>query len=384
MKKRIVCLVWTLAVLVFAQELPNNIILMIGDGMGVSQVTAGRIVKGELAMERLETIGLMTTHSADELVTDSAAAVTAMATGTKTRNKALSVSPDGQPLKTVAEFAREQGQAVGLVAACSLTHATPAGFAAHVPSRYMQQQIAEQIVAADFQVLFGGGRAWFLPKPETGAPMQTEADQSSAGYGKQETSVGERTDGKNLLRELRRTMPVAETAEEFDALEDTDSAAALLWTLHPPPAAQRSVSLAEQTIKALEILSRDEDGFFLMVEGSQIDWAGHDRNRQWLLEEMVDFDNAVAAAADFIAVHPDTLLVVTSDHECGGFALHNGSVEERRLDDAGFTRGQHTGTLVPLFASGPGAEIFGGVIDNTDLGRILIDYVNRRPALSAP
>lgn len=384
MKKKAFFAVWAFAAVLFAQDAPKNIILMIGDGMGVSQVTAGRIVKGELAMERLKTIGLMTTHSADALVTDSAAAVTAMATGRKTRNQSLSVSPEGEPLKTVAEYARDQDKAVGLVAACSLTHATPAGFAAHVSSRYMQQEIAEQIVAADFQVLFGGGRAWFLPEPENEVAEQPSADQPAAEYGKFETSAGKRTDGKNLLNELRRQMPVAETPDAFYELGDTDRAAALLWTLHPPPASHRSVSLAEQTVAALEILARDQDGFFLMVEGSQIDWAGHDRNRQWLLEEMVDFDNAVAAAADFISIHPDTLLIVTSDHECGGFALHDGRIEKRTLDAAGFTRGQHTGTMVPVFSSGPGSARFCGIMDNTEMGRILIDFVNGKPASTTP
>lgn len=380
MKKAVFLLILVFAAGLCAQEIPKNIILMIGDGMGVSQVTAGRIAKGSLAMEQLDTIGLMTTHSINKLVTDSAAAATAMATGTKTRNGALGVDVNNQPLETVAEIARDEGKAVGLVAACSLTHATPAGFAVHVPSRNMDERIAEQIVAAEFNVLFGGGRAWFMPKPEGTNDLTEPMDKSPAGYGKLETSAGERTDGKDLLKELRKQMPVAETPEEFEKLGQTDRAAALLWTLHPPPANQRTVSLARQTAKALEILARDEDGFFLMVEGSQIDWAGHKRDKDWTIEETVDFDDAVQEAVAFASEHPDTLLIVTADHECGGFAIHNGSIEERTVDAAGFTWGNHTGTMVPVFSAGPGAQVFGRIFDNTDLGRILIAYAQGKTA----
>lgn len=373
MKKTILVLIFSLAVGLFAQDVPKNIILLIGDGMGLSQVTAGRIVEGELAMEQLDHVALMTTHSANALVTDSAAAVTAMATGTKTRNGALGVDVNNQPLETAAEAARNNDKAVGLVASCSLTHATPAGFAVHVRSRNMDQEIASQIADADFDVLFGGGRAWFIPKPgaEEG---EGQMDKSPAGYGKLETSNGERLDGQDLLKKLRKKMPVAETAEEFYTLGKTDRAAALLWSLHPPAAPDRSVSLAELTDKALEILSRDAEGFFLMVEGSQIDWAGHKNDGKWLIEEVVDFDKAVRAAVEFAEKHPDTLVIVTADHETGGFAVHNGSIEERTVNATGFTWGNHTGTMVPLFAGGPGAETFHGIIDNTDLGRILIDY----------
>jgi alkaline phosphatase len=378
MKRILFLAVWIVAASLFAQDIPKNIILMIGDGMGVSQVTAGRVAKGELAMEQLDTVGLMTTHSLNKIVTDSAAAATAMGTGTKTRNGALGVDINNQPLETVAEIARDEGKAVGLVASCSITHATPAGFAVHVPSRNMDERIAEQIVEAEFDVLFAGGRAWFQPKSESGAA--DAMDKSPAGYGKMKESSGERTDGKDLLEELRKQMPVAETAEEFYKLGKTDRAAALLYSLHPPPAAQQSVSLADQTEKALEILFRDEDGFFLMVEGSQIDWAGHKNDGKWLVEEVVAFDDAVAVAAQFARENPDTLLIVTADHETGGFALHDGSIEEKAVYATGFSWGKHTGSMVPVFASGPGSTALGGVIDNTDLGRILKNYAGGNAA----
>lgn len=377
MKRMIFCLVVIFSSAVFAKDLPKNIILMIGDGMGVSQVTAGRITKGELAMEKLAVAGLMTTHPVGALVTDSAAAATAMATGTKTRNGALGVDPNNRMLESSAEVARDHGKAVGLVSSCSLTHATPAGFAVHVPNRNMDLEIARQLVEADFDVLFGGGRAWFQPKPED--ETELEMDKSPAGYGKMKLSAGERTDGVDLLEELRKKMPVAETADEFYKLGKTDRAAAMLYSLHPPPAVEQSVSLAELTAKAIEILSRDEDGFFLMVEGSQIDWAGHANNGKWLVEEVVSFDDAVAVAELFARENPDTLLIVTADHETGGFAVHNGSIDEKKVYTTGFTWGNHAGSMVPLFADGPGAAAFGGVIDNTDLGNTLKAYAAGKP-----
>lgn len=354
MKKIILFAVLSCSASLFAQEIPKNVILMIGDGMGVSQLTAGRIATGGLEIERLnDAAALVTTFSASSLVTDSAAAGTAMATGYKTINKALSVDADGNPLKTVAETAKEKDKAVGLVSNCSLTHATPASFAVHVTSRKMDEEIARQMTDVDVDVLFGGGRAWFLPQSGGGA----------------------RTDGTNLLKILKGRMPVAETAEEFDALGASSRAAALLYPKHPPHAPDREVALEELTAKALEILFQNTNGFFLMVEGSQIDWAGHNTNASWLVEEMVDFDDAVGVVADFAESRSDTLVVVTADHETGGFTVHGGSLEERTVTDARFTAGIHSAAMVPLFAEGPGADAFGGIMDNTDIGQILMRYV---------
>jgi alkaline phosphatase len=376
MKMRILALWLAFAVSLRAEDAPKNMILMIGDGMGVSQVTAAKIVKGSLNMERLTTGGLMTTFSANSLVTDSAAGGTALATGYKTNNGMLSMTPDGKPLKTVAEYAKELGRSVGLVVTCSLTHATPAAFAAHVPSRKMDESIAGQIAHSGFDVLFGGGRAWFVPAPTKALPEKRE--KTPTGYGKNESSVGQRTDGRNLLEELRKKMPVAETPDEFRKLDQTDSAAALLYSLHPPAVSERSVSLAELTEKALQILSRDPDGFFLMIEGSQIDWAGHRNDKDWLADEMVDFDDAIGTVMNFAEQHPGTLVVVTADHETGGFAIHNGSLEQKRVDIAGFTRDGHTAAMVPVFAYGPGSEAFGGIVDITDVGQALIRFVSAK------
>ena len=340
-------------------DVPANIVFLIGDGMGVGQVTAAKIEYGSLHMERLPVGGLLTTFASNRLVTDSAASGTAFATGHKTYNGAISVSPDKEPLKTVLEYAEEQGMATGLVTTCSITHATPAVFAAHVDSRQNEKEIARQIVSSGVDVLFGGGWSFFLPDSEPG---------------------GARTDGLNLLDDLRERMPVALTVAEFRDLPDTDAAAALFYPGHPPTVASREPSLAEMTDKALEILSRDEDGFFVMIEGSQIDWAGHENDHDWLMDEMVDFDEAVGVVMDFAEADGRTLVIVTADHETGAYSVLDGSLERHQVTRPDFGSGDHSAAMVPILAYGPGSAAFGGMQDNTDLGRTLIGYVSRGSA----
>jgi alkaline phosphatase len=342
-----------------AEEVPANIVLLIGDGMGVGQVTAARIEFGSLHMERLPVGGLLTTFASNRLVTDSAASGTAFATGYKTYNGAISVSPDKEPLKTVLEYAEERGLATGLVATCSITHATPAVFAAHVDSRQNEKEIARQMTASGVDVLFGGGWSYFLPSSEPG---------------------GVRTDGLNLLDELRERMPVVLTVTEFRDLPDTDAATALFYPGHPPTVTSREPSLAEMTGRALEILSRDEDGFFVMIEGSQIDWAGHENDHDWLMDEMADFDEAVGVVMDFAETDGRTLVIVTADHETGAYSVLDGSLERNLVTRPDFGSGDHSATMVPVLAYGPGSVAFGGMQDNTDLGRRLIGYVTRGSA----
>ncbi len=336
--------------------LPRNIILMIGDGMGVSQVTAAKIELGTLGMERLPVGGFVTTFSSNRLVTDSAASGTALATGHKSYNGAISVSPDRKPLKTVLEYAEDRGMATGLVVTCSVTHATPAVFAAHVDDRQKDEEIALQMSASGVDVLFGGGRSFFLPSTEPG---------------------GVRKDGRNLLDELRRLMPVALTVEEFRDLPETNAATALFYSGHPPTVASREPSLAEMTERAIGVLSRDKDGFFVMIEGSQIDWAGHENEHEWLMGEMADFDAAVGVAMDFAARDGHTLVIVTADHETGAYAVLDGSLERREVTRPHFGSGDHSASMVPVLAYGPGSTALGGILDNTDIGNLMIDYVRK-------
>jgi alkaline phosphatase len=336
---------------------PTNVILMIGDGMGVSHVTAAKIVGGGLNMERFPVGGFVTTHSHGSLVTDSGAGGTALATGEKTYNGAISVSNSHERLATVLEHAEGRGMATGLVVTCSVTHATPAVFAAHVGDRSMDCAIARQMTESGVDVLFGGGRSYFLPKEQSGA----------------------RDDGLDLLEALRRRMPVALSPSEFRALGEVDAAAALLSSEHPPPVDVRDPPLSELTAKALEILSRDPDGFFLMVEGSQIDWAGHENDHDWLVAETLDFDRAVGVVMDFAEKNGRTLVVVTADHETGGYAVLDGSIDRKVVSRSNFGTDNHSAAMVPLLAYGPGSESLGGILDNTEVGRALIGFVEGGP-----
>ncbi|AKJ65055.1 alkaline phosphatase [Kiritimatiella glycovorans] len=324
-----------------AAQAPRNVILMIGDGMGVAQLTAGKIAAGELEMERIRTLGLMTTHSANALVTDSAAAGTALATGHKTDNGVLAQTPDGKPLRTVLEAAEERGLKTGLVTSCSLTHATPAAFGAHVPDRDRDVRIAEQVAACGVDVLFGGGAKFFRAHFE-----------SMRGEG----------------------FTIVTTEEAWNVMGAPARAAAFLAEKHPPRITEGRVPLEELTRRALLILEESGPGFFLMVEASQIDWGGHANDTEFILSEMLDFDRAVGACLDFAESEGDTLVLVTSDHECGGMAVHDGSVEDRTVTECGYTTGYHTAVMVPLFAFGPGSEAFRGVLDNTEVGARLLEW----------
>ena len=335
---------------------PRNIILLIGDGMGVAHLTFSHLATGGLNAERMPVGGLIKTFPFGGMVTDSAASGTAMATGYKTRNGVISMSPEGDSLRTVLEYAEERGMVTGLVATSSITHATPAVFAAHVPDRGMETEIARQMAESGVDVLIGGGWSFFVPHDVAGS---------------------RRTDDLDLIEELKKRMAVVRSVEELMKLDAATAAAAFLAPRECPPAEERDYSLADLAARAIEILAGGSEGFFLMIEGSQIDWAAHDNDDDGILHEMKDFDGAVGAALDFAGKDGATLVIMTSDHETGGFALHESSMHSSRMVEPAFTCDDHTMEMVPIFAYGPGAEAFGGIHDNTFIGAMLIEYVRK-------
>ncbi|MBN3036515.1 MAG: alkaline phosphatase [Bacteroidales bacterium] len=326
-----------------AQELPSkpkNIILMIGDGMGLAQITAAMTVNGNnLQMERFTQIGLQKTHSSDNYVTDSGASGTAMATGEKTYNGAIGVDTAGNPLPTILEYAEKHGKATGLVTTCAITHATPAAFIAHVPNRSSYEDIAADFLKTDIDVFIGGGLKHFR----------------------------QRADGKDLTLELEESgyRVVYEKGELIDVT--SGKLAGLLYDVHPPKYSEgRGDILLHASMKAIGILNMDPDGFFLMIEGSQIDWGGHDNDINYIVDETIDFDRVVGQVLDFAEKNGETLVIVTADHECGGLGLNGGDMSGKTVD-AGFTGDQHTAVMVPVFASGPGSEVFRGIYENTGI-----------------
>ncbi len=317
----------------------KNIIFLIGDGMGVAQVHAAiEHADEKLAMEIAEYVGLSKTNSLTHKITDSAAGGTALATGTKTANGVIGQDTTGNVLKTVLEYAEDYGLSTGLVSTSSITHATPASFIAHEESRNNYEAIAADFLDTEIEVFIGGGWNHFAS----------------------------REDGQNLVELLEeKGYSVVRTIEEVEASQ-ADKLAGLLDEGHLPPAAEgRGDMLPLATGKALDILSRNEDGFFLMVEGSQIDWGGHANDIDYVVSETIDFDNAVRVAVDFAKNNPRTLVVVTSDHETGGLNLL--SMEgDYHFTAPDFATGGHSAVMVPVFSYGEGAEHFSGIMDNTD------------------
>jgi alkaline phosphatase len=330
-------------------EGPFGMILMIGDGAGLGYWSAARFQSRDLSIQRFPVVGLVDTRSADSWITDSAAGATAYAAGVRTFNGAIGLGPDSLAVRTVLELAESKSWSTGLVATSTITHATPASFAAHVPSRNMHWAIADQMAKAGVDVMLGGGRKFFDPV--------------------------ERPDSADLLAELARDATLVEGDAEFEALDldDVDRLVGFFAEENPGSALERRPSLPEMTRAALDLLDDDDDGFFLMVEGSQIDWRGHENAPvQAVLAEVADFDHAIRTALRFQEQRPNTLIVVTADHETGGLALHADSTGRF---GAHYTTDGHTATMIPLFARGPGAERFGGVHDIDEVGRLLLQLV---------
>ncbi len=323
----------------------KNVIFMIGDGMGLAQVSAALIDRdyAPMAMERAQYIGLCKTYSSNNKVTDSAAAGTALATGVKTYNSAIGVDPDKNPVKTTLEKASESGLATGLVVTCYLAQATPAAFTAHQAARSSLFGIAAEQTRSNVDVMIGGGMLHFY-SPE---------------------------DSVDLISELKaRHYTVAETMEQVMAFDRGKLAAILAPSDLPTMREGRGDYLPRATGKALEILSKNsKKGFFIMVEGSQIDHQCHAGSAAGCIAETIDFDNAVRVAFDFADRNPGTLVVVTADHETGGLTIPAG--KNAKGVEYKFSSGGHTGTLVPVYAYGAGAEHFKGVYDNTDIPKIM-------------
>jgi alkaline phosphatase len=290
----------------------KNIILMIGDGMGPSHFGAGwlysnRVLGKELRMVEVMKSGrtaYVVNDTADAIVTESAAAAGQIATGVKMTARALSMAADGKtPVRTILEIAKERGVATGLVTTSGITDATPAAFAAHVPHRSDEASVAAQELQAGVDVLLGGRKQFFLP----------------------EAAGGKRKDGRDLTEEARRAgYAVVGTAGELK--QATGSKILGLFNMgnmayEIDRAKTSEPSLAEMTAKTLEVLSKNPKGFFAMIEAGRIDHAAHRNDAAGTIREVLAFDDAVGVALEFQQKNPDTLIIVTADHETGGMAL---------------------------------------------------------------
>jgi len=329
-------------------EKPLNIILLIGDGMGVSEVTTGFYYgEGPSVFNRFFHIGLQQTSSAKEKVTDSAASGTAIATGTKTYNGAIGVDTTLTPHQNIAELTASNGWSTGVIATSTITHATPASFYAHVFNRGMEDQIAAQLLDSEIDFFAGGGLARFIARADSANLLPMAAEK---GF----------------------MVDTAKLATAGSLKADQKYGFLLAMGGMPPMTGGRGDFLPDATKLAISHLSKNQKGFFLLVEGSQIDWAGHANSTEYMVSEMLDFEKTVAAALDYADKDGNTLVVVTGDHETGGFALGPGANEAgayanyAEIEPVFATTG-HTATLIPVFAYGPGAEHFQGIYQNTEI-----------------
>jgi alkaline phosphatase len=379
----------------------KNVIFMIPDGYSAAYATNYRWFKdGEQPLLDSMLVGMHQSYSANSEITDSAAAGTAFATGVKTNNGMISTSPEGKELKTILEAVEEKGKASGLVATSTITHATPAVFASHVASRANESDIAPQLIENEVDVILGGGKKYF---PDT---VLNNAEEKGYDFISSKNDLAKGKNSKKLIGLFAEDS----MAPELDRDETNEP------------------SLKEMTQTALEVLKKDKDGFFLMVEGSQIDWAGHDHDAAWAMKDTEAFEQALAAVIEFAKKDRNTLVVVAGDHDTGGMSVGGygqgdvkvevlrhvtatgdfmvsqldatrSNVKEvvkkyTRLDltDAevqkvksaskpdmaineiiseravvGWTSTNHTGVDIPLYAFGPKSDLFKGLHQNTDI-----------------
>ncbi len=323
---------------------PKNIILLIGDGMGLTQISAGMYANGKtLQLEKCTVTGLIRTQAANQLITDSAAGATAFSCGCKTNNGYVGVTRQKKPCLTILEQAQQEGLAVGLVVSCSITHATPASFVAHVPDRSEMENIATSFVQTPIDLLIGGGIRYF---------NQRKMDQ------------------RNLSKELEDKGVVVSDFSKYPLSDlSPDPQHPFLWfAAEGEPVSvtkgRNYLPLAAKLAPAF-LKKRSDKGFFMMLEGSQIDWGCHEKNGTYAVREMLDFDAAIGEILRFAEKDGETLVIITADHETGGMTLEQSNTPDSI--DIEFNTGYHTASMVPVFAYGPGAELFGGIYENTDI-----------------
>jgi alkaline phosphatase len=392
----------------------TRVILFVVDGAGVGHWSLANLSSAELALRQFPVVGLVDTRGADHIYTGSAATATAYAIGERTFRNAIGVGVDSLPRKTVLELAEERGMSTGLVTTGRITDATPAAFATHLSSRRYEWEIARRLTTKNITVLMGGGRDSF--------------------------EAWDRPDSIDLVSTIKESYTFAETDADLQGLE-MDTVTNLFGLFTPsdmPVYPERSPSLRAMTAAALEVLDKNSNGFFLLLETEQTDTQAHgNAGFEVLADELTDVDNAIRVVLEYQSRHPETLFIVLGDHDTGGLAVQTAGVANllartvsgldtmrtrlseasplldgagraradsirvlmdrvspqirQRFSEAGsaailvarYTSVNHTAQLVPLFAKGPGADQFGGIIDNWMVGQLLLAAVQSSEAVAS-
>ena len=389
--KRICLISITMLALLFATSCNNNVaekpqvknvIYLIGDGMGFGAVSSLLLSEDSVTgFEQAPVIGLSETCSANNYVTDSPAGGTALACGIRTKNGYLGVDPEGKPLTSILRKAQAMGKRSGIVVNTVLTEATPAAFYAGVTSRSMSFDIAKQFTESGVDVAIGAGLEPFIKRPDS---LDLTATLINKGY---DVHLDWKTVLNTTSKKFVGILPMGDVHRRNESGNTTAGAADGAEVCLAAKLAASSeengdttrlseptVYLEKATAKALEVLSNDNrQGFFLMIESAIIDGYGHNNDSEGMIEEMKEFDNTLRQLVAYVNQHPETLLVVTADHETGGTGVSYKSYEVGSTTPVqlSFSTKGHTGTVVPVFAYGAGAEAFAGIMKNTDLPKIM-------------
>ncbi len=317
----------------------KNVILMIGDGMSLMHVySAWTANRGNLWLQNAQYTGLSKTYCANKLITDSGAGGTALACGYKTNYHSVGVDVNGKPLKSLCNLAQAKGKSSGIVVTCRLWDATPADFCCHNVDRDQEKAIVTDYVNCGVDYAFGGGSSYFE----------------------------NREDGRNLFKELQQKG--YQTPRTWSDLAKIKSGKvfAVPYSKDTPIPAIRKDLLARASLKGLDLLDQNKKGFFMMIEGSQLDDYGHSNDLNMLMQETLDFDQTIGKILQWAAKDGETLVIVTADHETGGLTLVDGDLKQGKIVCC-FSTHEHSGVMVPVYAFGPGAENFSGIYENTDI-----------------
>ena len=322
-------------------QAPKNVIIFIGDGMGVNQVQAALTKNnGKLNMtHRTPYSGFRSTNSHNRYTTDSAAGGTAIACGKKTNNGMIGMGPDSTAINSIMYLSHLKGLSTGVISTSSITDATPSSFVAHQPSRYMQEEIAADFLTSGITLFIGGGKKFFE----------------------------NRKDNRNISDELRsKNYDIFHSLDDATANVNKKKVGVLMSDDGMESIEKRDTNyLSSATEFAIEFLNKNKKGFMLMVEGSQIDWAAHDNNTERMVKETLDFDRAIGKALDFAEKDGKTLILILADHETGGATISGGDYSKGNVS-VKFNTGGHTTSPIPLFAYGPKASLFSGYKENTE------------------
>ena len=334
----------------------KNVILMIGDGMSLMHIQAAWTCnRGHLWLENAQYTGLSKTPATNRLITDSGSGGTSLATGYKTCYHAVGVDEDGNKLKSLVDYAKEAGKAAGVAVTCRLWDATPCDFLSHNIDRDNEQELIAEMANSPVDYVFGGGAKFFTNRKD-GRNIFKELEKK--GY----KVITSKTDLKTILKDNESYKKcVSSTADNSNC-----KVYCVPFEVDTPLPDERGDLLARASIAGMNLLNQNKNGFFMMIEGSQLDDYGHFNQLDMLMKETLDFDQTFGRVIKWAAQDGETLVVVTADHETGGMTVLDGDYKEGRVE-VNFSTKNHSGTMVPVYAFGPGSENFSGFMDNTDI-----------------